>query len=103
MSSRYDGSRQAAGTSSPSFWYIVQIGFDGRTVLVLVAEVLEQPAADDLVDFRPLDRLADLLDPAQHLLQRFVDPLGAFLEELGELAGQRGDHDGVRAVGDGDR
>ena len=77
------------------------IRLGGRTMVVLVAQVFKQPAADDLVDFRPFDGLPDLLDSAQHLLQRLVGPLRVLVHELGKLAGQRGDHDGVRAVGDG--
>ena len=72
-------------------------------MVFLVAKVFKQPATDNLVDFRPLHGLPDLLDPAQHLLQRLVGPLRILVHEFGKLAGQRGDHDGVGAVGDGNR
>ena len=60
-----------------------------------VAQALEQPAADDLVDLGPLDGLADLLHPAQDLFQRLVGPFASLVHVFGKLAGERGDHHSV--------
>src|SRR5208337_300001 len=76
------------------------IGFD-RLALLLTPGPVEEPSADNLVDLRTLDRLTNLLDTSQHLLQRLEGTFGILPEELGKLARERGDHASVRAIRDG--
>lgn len=79
------------------------VRFGSSPVILLAADILKQPPANDLEDFFSFNCLLDLFDSPHHFFERLVNDLGSFVEELGNLACQRGDHAGVRAVRDGNR